>query len=321
MTKPMLKNLKPNETVDTFLAIARRQEKTTKNGEPYLNVVLADAGGEVEANIWKEYAGIFPQIQENSIVKVRGSLTEYKGKRQFNVGQIRLAEPNEYDLGDFIRQTKKNIPQTLQKVKDVLNTIQDADLKKLTDLFLQDEQLLADFAKAPAAQSMHSACIGGLLEHTAAMLDIALFLAAQYPLNRDLLVLGVFLHDIGKLRELEYGKMTFGYTDEGGLLGHIMLGLEILQEKLRQIPDFPAQKKMLLEHLIIAHHGQPEFGSPKYPMTKEAIALHHIDNIDAKLVGFDEFVEKNPTSTNWTAKSYMFENNKLYVGDQKKTDI
>ena len=314
MPKPLLKDLKLNEMADTFLAVMKRQEKNTKNGEPYLNVILADAGGEIEANIWKEYAELFPQIQENTVVKVRGSLNEYKGKRQFNVSQVRVAAPDEYDLGDFIRKTKKDIPQTLEKLKNTLASIADADLKKLADLFLNDAKLMADFAKAPAAQSMHSACIGGLLEHTAAMLEFAVFLAEKYPLNRDLLLLGVFLHDIGKLRELEYGKMTFGYTDEGNLVGHINLGVEILQDKIRLLSDFPPQKKMLLEHLILSHHGIPEFGSPKMPMTKEAVVLHHIDNIDAKMVGFDEFVEKNPTETNWTAKAYMFENRQLYVG-------
>jgi 3'-5' exoribonuclease len=317
MTKPLLKDLKLNETTDTFLAVARRQEKTTKNGEPYLNVRLTDASGETEANIWKEHAELFPQIQENTVLKVRGSLSEYKGKRQFNISQVRLAAADEYVLSDFIRQTKKDIPQTLQKVKAILLSVTDADLRKLAELFLSDAKLMADFAKAPAAQSMHSACLGGLLEHVAAMLDIAVFLAAQYPLNRDLLLLGVFLHDIGKTRELDYAKMSFGYTDAGQLVGHINLGLEILQEKIRQLPGFPPEKKMLLEHLILAHHGQPEFGSPKTPVTREAIALHHIDNIDAKLVGFAEFVEKNPTDSNWTARAFMFDNKSLYIDRQK----
>ncbi|MDR1324328.1 MAG: HD domain-containing protein [Candidatus Margulisbacteria bacterium] len=317
MTKPLLKDLKLNETTDTFLAVARRQEKTTKNGEPYLNVRLADASGETEANIWKEYSELFPQIQENTVVKVRGSLNEYKGKRQFNVGQIRIAAAGEYELGDFIRQTKKDIAQTLQKVKDVLLAVSDPDLKKLAEVFLSDAKLMADFAKAPAAQNVHSACIGGLLEHTAALLDLALFVAAQYSLNKDLLLFGTFLHDIGKTRELDFAKMTFGYTDAGQLVGHISMGLEILQEKIRQLPDFPPEKKMLLEHLILSHHGQLEFGSPRVPLTREAIALHLIDNIDAKLVGFDEFVEKNPTDSNWTAKAFMFDNRSLYVGGQK----
>jgi 3'-5' exoribonuclease len=317
MTKPLLKDLKLNETTDTFLVVARRQEKTTKNGEPYLNVRLSDASGETEANIWKEHAELFPQIQENSVLKVRGSLSEYKGKRQLNISQVRLAAADEYSLGDFIRQTKKDIPQTLQKIKDILLGIDDADLRALAELFLSDAKLLADFAKAPAARNVHSACIGGLLEHTAALLDLALFVAAQYPLNKDLLLLGVFLHDIGKTRELDYAKLSFGYTDAGQLVGHISMGLEILQEKIRQLPDFPPEKKMLLEHLILSHHGQPEFGSPKTPMTREAIALHHIDNIDAKLVGFDEFVEKNPTDGRWTARAFMFDNNPLYIGGQK----
>ncbi|MDR1452839.1 MAG: HD domain-containing protein [Candidatus Margulisbacteria bacterium] len=321
MTKPLLKDLKLNETTDTFLAVARRQEKTTKNGEPYLNVHLVDASGETEANIWKEHTELFPRIQENSVIKVRGALGEYKGKRQFNIGQVRLAAADEYDPGDFIRQTKKDIPQTLQKVKDILLGLGDADLRKLAELFLSDAKLLADFAKAPAARNVHSACLGGLLEHTAALLDLALFVAAQYPLNKDLLLLGVFLHDIGKTRELDYAGMSFGYTDTGRLVGHISLGLEILQEKIRQLPGFPLEKKMLLEHLILSHHGQQEFGSPKTPMTREAIALHHIDNIDAKLVGFAEFVEKNPADGNWTARAFMFDNNPLYIGDQKDNTI
>ncbi|GBR76823.1 3'-5' exoribonuclease YhaM super family [Candidatus Termititenax persephonae] len=317
MTKPMLKDLKQNETTDTFLVVAKRQERTTKNGEPYLNVRLADASGELEANIWKEYAGLFPQIQENAVVKVRGVLSEYKGKRQFNVSQVRLATADEYDLGDFIRRSRLDPAQTLRRVRDALASLQNPDLKGLADLFLSDEKFMADFVKAPAAQSVHSACLGGLLEHTAAVLDLAALVAEKYPLDRDLLLLGAFLHDIGKTKELDYAKMAFGYTDAGNLVGHISLGLEILQEKIRQLPGFPAQKKMLLEHLILAHHGQLEFGSPRAPLTKEAVALNLIDNIDAKLVGFDEFVEKNPPDGNWTAKAFMFDNRSLYVGSQK----
>ena len=322
MTKPMIKDLKLNEAVDSCFVIKQKQVKKTVKQEDYLILKLADASGEIEARAWSNcnFAEVLPLLKEDSLVRVFADTGEYQGKKQLTIKKMKIAEPAEYDLADFIRQTKKDIPQTLQKVKDILNTIQDKDFKKLTGLFLQDEQLLANFAKAPAAQAMHSACIGGLLEHVAAMLDMAVFLAEQYPLDRELLLLGVFLHDIGKLRELEYSKMTFGYTDEGNMLGHINIGVEMLQEKIRQIPDFPAQKKMLLEHLILSHHGKPEFGSAKMPMTKEAVALHYIDNIDAKLVGFDEFVENNPTDTNWTAKAYMFENNRLYVGDQKATD-
>ncbi|GBR77562.1 3'-5' exoribonuclease YhaM super family [Candidatus Termititenax dinenymphae] len=314
MTKPMLKDLQLGETVDTFLAVSQKQEKKTKNQDPYLYLRLADASGEVEVNLWKEFADVFPQIQEQSVVKVRGALSEYKSKKQFNITQIRPAAPEEYDLGDFIRKTKKDIPQTLQKVKDILLTISDPDFKKLTDLFLADEKLMADFAKAPAAQNIHSACIGGLLEHVSAILDLALFVAEQYHLNRDLLLLGVFLHDIGKTRELDYAKTTFGYTDEGNLVGHINIGLEILQDKIRQLTDFPAQKKNLLEHLILSHHGVPEFGSPRTPLTMEAVALNLIDNIDAKLVGFQDFVERNPPNGSWTAKAFMFDNRSLYVG-------
>ncbi|MDR1998107.1 MAG: HD domain-containing protein [Candidatus Margulisbacteria bacterium] len=319
MPKPMLKELKLNEPAETFLLVVQKQERVTKTGDPYLVLRLADASGEIDANLWKEYAELFPQLKENIFVKVRGALGEYKGKKQFNVEKLRLAAEGEVELADFIRQTKKDIPQTLQKVKDILGSITDPDLKKLTALFLSDRELLADFARAPAAKDLHSACLGGLLEHTAALLELAVFLAGQYPLDRDLLLLGVFLHDIGKTRELSYprageSRLSFDYTDAGGLVGHIVIGVQILQEKLAALPDFPAQKKLLLEHMILAHHGLPEFGSPKTPLTKEAIALHHIDNIDAKLVGFDEFIEKNPTDTSWTVRAFMFENNKLYIG-------
>ncbi|MDR2432008.1 MAG: HD domain-containing protein [Candidatus Margulisbacteria bacterium] len=314
MVKPLLKDLKPGEAVETFLVVAQKQERTTKVGDAYLSLKLADASGEIEANLWKEYAELFPRLKENTFVKVRGALGEYKGKKQFNLEKLRLAREQEIELADFVRHTSADIPQTLQKIKNILLAIPDADLKKLAELFLSDEKLLADFVRAPAAQSMHSACIGGLLEHVAAMLDIAVFLAGQYSLDRSLLLMGVFLHDIGKLRELDYSKLTFGYTDSGGLVGHIVLGVQMLQEKISLLPDFPARKKMLLEHLIISHHGTREFGSPQTPMTREAVALHYIDNIDAKLVGFAEFVARNPTDTAWTAKAHMFDNKRLYVG-------
>jgi len=231
------------------------------------------------------------------------------------VKKVKLAEPSEYSIADFLRQTAKSIDEMFQNLQAIIETFSDQDLKKLLNSFFADQEFTANYKKAPAAVSMHSACIGGLLEHVDNLLQLGLFLAAQYPLlNRDLLLTGIILHDMGKVQELEY-QTNFKYSDIGKLLGHITIGVQMLDQKIATFPDFPIEKKMILDHMLIAHHGELEFGSPRQPMTMEAVALFYLDNIEAKLTGFSEFAALNrqPNSP-WTPRAFMFDNRELYLG-------
>ncbi len=315
MAKVFIKELKLNDLVESIFVVKQKQINTTKTGNSYVILKLADRTGEIEARMWDNFADIFEKLTEGTYLRVTAAVSEYNGRPQVTLKKAAIADPNEYDLADFIRHTKKNIEETFKNLLAVIATINDPDLKKLLNEFFSDAEFVKKFKKAPAAMNMHSACIGGLLEHVDNLVQLALFVAAQYPeVNRDLLLTGAILHDMGKTTELEY-EHVFKYSDPGKLIGHINIGVQMLNEKIAKIAGFPAEKKMLLEHLLLSHHGEPDFGSPRQPMTLEAVALHQLDNLEAKLTGFSDFVELNrqPNSA-WTPRAFMFDNRELYLG-------
>ncbi|MGA8160657.1 MAG: HD domain-containing protein, partial [Acidobacteriaceae bacterium] len=217
------------------------------------------------------------------VVKVRGQVSRYNEKLQIKVDKVRQAQPNEYELGDFVPQTERNIDEMWAELEGWVASFRDPDLKALLEAFLQDTELAQALRQAPAAKGMHHAWIGGLLEHVLSLMGLCDSAVQHYPsVNRDLLLAGVALHDIGKLRELAWGT-SFDYTLEGQMLGHITIGIRMIEEKIATIPNFPAAKRLLVEHLVLSHHGRYEFGSPKLPMTPEAIMLHYLDDLDAKM--------------------------------------
>lgn len=314
MPKIMVKDLKLNDTVDSVFIIKQKQLGNAKNGSAYASLKLLDKTGEVEGRLWDNVEAL-EQSPEGSFLRVYGTVTEYNSRIQLTVKKVKPAEPSEYQLSDFVRQTKKNIEEMFANLLAVIETFTDQDLKNLLLAFFNDADFAAKYKKAPAAVAMHSACIGGLLEHVDGLLQLALFVAEQYPaLKRDLLLTGIILHDMGKVEELEYAT-SFRYSDIGKLVGHITIGVQMLDKKIESIPGFPVEKKMLLEHMLLAHHGEAEFGSPRQPMTIEAVALHQLDNLEAKLTGFTEFAELNrQNGTPWLPRAFMFDNRELYLG-------
>jgi 3'-5' exoribonuclease len=320
MAKLYIKDFAVNTNVDTFVVIKQKDLRKTQKGDPYLALKLTDKTGDIEARFWDGFQEIQALLKEKTVIRVYGDISEYpagSGVKQITIKKAKIAEPNEIDPSDFIRTTKKNIEEMYANILGIIESISDVDIKKILQIIFQDKTISELFKKTPAAMSMHSACIGGLLEHVDGMVPLAIFIADQYTqINRDLLIAGVLLHDIGKTQELDF-KNSISYTDEGKLVGHIVQGVKILNEKVQTIAGFPVEKRMLLEHMILSHHGVPEFGAVKVPMTLEAVVLHHIDNIDAKIVGFTEFVEQNPTDGSWTPKAFMFENQSLYIGGRK----
>lgn len=270
-----------NRDTTGFFAVAAKQVRTGRDGGRYFALTLCDRTGQIDARMWEiAEAGDF---ETGDVVKVRGQVCRYNEKLQIKVDKIREAQPNEYALGDFVPQTERNIDEMWAELEGWVANFRDPDLKALLEAFLQDSALAQALRQAPAAKGMHHAWIGGLLEHVLSLMALCDSAVQHYPnVNRDLLLTGVALHDIGKLHELAWGT-SFEYTLEGQMLGHITIGIRMIEEKIAQLPNFPPAKRLLVEHLVLSHHGKYEFGSPKLPMTPEAIMLHYLDDLDAKM--------------------------------------
>lgn len=270
-----------NQVVTGFFVAAAKQVRIKKDGSRYYALTLSDATGQIEARVWD--ADDAEEFDSGDVVKVRGQVCRYNEKLQVNVDRIRRAAEDEYALGDFVPQTERDIEEMWSELEGWVASFSDPDLKALLQAFLDDPEIAKDLREAPAAKVLHHAWIGGLLEHVLSLMGLSDLATRHYTnVNRDLLLTGVLLHDIGKLRELKWGT-SFDYTLEGQLLGHITIGLGMIEEKIAEIPNFPRTKRMLVEHLVLSHHGKQEFGSPKLPMIPEAILLHYLDDLDAKM--------------------------------------
>ena len=283
MKEPMVADLasRENQPITGFFAAGSKQARTKKDGSRYLAVSLSDRTGSIEARVWDaDDAGEF---EAGEVVKIRGQVCRYNEKLQVNIDKIRRAAPGEYQLGDFVPQSARDIAEMWRELEGWVASFTDPHLKALLEAFMSDPEIAPALRQAPAAKGLHHAWIGGLLEHVLSLMGICDLAVRHYPdVNRDLLLTGVVLHDIGKLRELRWGT-SFDYTLEGQLLGHITIGLGMIERKIDAIPGFPPAKRVLVEHLVLSHHGRYEYGSPKLPMIPEAILLHYLDDLDAKM--------------------------------------
>lgn len=286
--------------------VGSKDLRTTSNGSLYIHCVLRDKTGQLLGRIWQASEPMFQSMPEGGFMRFKGRVENYKGSLQFIVDAMQPVNPADVDLADFMPQTEENIDEMFERVKAILRNIKNPHLLNLMKQFLTDERLMYRFRKAPAAIQMHHAFIGGLLEHTRNLLELAMLVIPRYPkVSLDLVLAGVFLHDIGKTAELSYGT-NFEYTNEGQLVGHIVQCVIWIEEKVRAVEaetgkPFPPEIKTALEHLVLSHHGKYEFGSPKLPAMPEAIAIHHIDNLDAKLQMYLQKIEADPdASSDWT---------------------
>ncbi len=305
-----LNDLKLGEQIVGVYYLEDVSIKKTKTGKDYLNLNLADKSGTVGAKMWDSFpAG----ITKGNFARVTAKVDEFNGKKQLILSVLEQLDLKDVDPSIYLKQSKRNLDEMYGFLLEVINGMQDQYLKKLMRAFFVDDANLANsFKQIPAAKHMHNAFIGGLLEHVTELLKTALFICDQYPaINRDLLLAGIMLHDVGKIEELQSG-FSISYSDVGKLIGHHTIGVLLLNDKIRELEDFPAEYKLQLEHMIISHHGQPEWGSVKRPATLEAIVLHHLDNIDSKITGFEQFLENNPPENGWTKRAYMFDS-ELYV--------
>ncbi|MGD0214347.1 MAG: OB-fold nucleic acid binding domain-containing protein [Terriglobales bacterium] len=272
-----------NKVVTSSFVVASKQVKAKKNGEPYLALILADRTGQIEAKMWDNVDEFLLCFEQDDFLKIKGLINKYKNRFQLTIHKLRRMEEAEIDFTDYLPKSTKDIGELWRTLTEFVATFQNPHLKSLVELFMADAEIAERYRNAPAAKTLHHAYIGGLLDHVVSLFRSCDLICRNYPqVNRDLLLTGAFLHDIGKIQELTYNR-AFSYTTRGQLLGHMIIELEMLQTKLAKLPGFPPEMKTLLEHLIISHHGQYDFGSPKLPMFPEALMLHYLDDLDSKM--------------------------------------
>jgi 3'-5' exoribonuclease len=306
MGRRFVQQLTDGESIDEVYLVTDKQLRANRNGNLYLQLELRDRTGAISARLWNAGEHLFRSFEDGDFLQVKGKVQLFQGALQVILNHIERVAPEKIDLTDFLPHTESDVSKLYERLRGTLMRLGNPHLRALVECFLMDERFVADFCKVPAGVRNHHAYIGGLLEHVVNLLDLADRVLPLYPeLDRDLLLAGVFLHDVGKVRELSYGRM-FTYTDEGQLLGHLVIGVEMLNERAAKVPDltgepFPAELLLRLKHMILSHHGSYEYGSPKLPMTPEAIALHYLDNLDAKVHTFTRDIreDRNQASA-WT---------------------
>jgi 3'-5' exoribonuclease len=272
-----------NKIITSNFVVVAKQIKPKKTGEPYLALTLGDRSGQLEAKMWDNVEEVLTVFEQDDFLKVKGLVNKYKNRFQLTIHKLRKLGDSEIEFADYLPKTTRDIDELWRTLSEFVGSFQNAHLQALVRAFMADPEIAAAYRNAPAAKTLHHAYIGGLLDHVVSLFRSCDLICRNYPLvNRDLVLTGVFLHDIGKIYELTYNR-SFSYTTRGQLLGHMVIELEMLQAKLALVPGFPNELKTLLEHLIISHHGEYEFGSPKLPMFPEALLLHYMDDLDSKM--------------------------------------
>ena len=304
-----IKDYKEGDRVFDIYLCKHKQSAVTKNGKPYDNVILQDKTGTVDAKVWDPNSAGIDDFDTLDYIEVYGDVTSFQGALQVNVKRIRKCREGEYNPADYLPVSKFPIEDMMQELLGYINSIENTCLKRLLQMFfVEDEEFVKAFKQSSAAKTVHHGFVGGLLQHTLAVTRLCDYYCSQYPiLKRDLLLAAAICHDIGKTKELSLFPEN-DYTDDGQFLGHIVIGSEMVGEKIREIPGFPKMLANELKHCILAHHGELEFGSPKKPAIAEAMALNFADNTDAKLQTFTELMEST-TETGWLGFNRLFESN------------
>jgi len=322
-----LANFDEGKVFNGYFLVLAKQQRTTKTNKPYLNLILGDKTGQLEGRVWElSDPRIAKDFERGDIVKARGCASRFDDRLQMKIDQLRVALPNEVDKADMLPSTTYDVATLWSQLRGFVDSLTNADLKLLLVTMLDDPTLAEAYREAPAAKQLHHAWLGGLLEHVVSLCTLADRVAPHYPLlDRDLLLTGVILHDIGKVRELSWG-IGFEYTIEGILLGHIQIGAALAERTIDSLPNFPPKLKTLVLHMILSHHGKLEFGSPKLPMIPEALVLNFLDDLDAKMQAvsseFDKSAKegKGPnelTNKVWALDNRQLLNTKRWLGEDK----
>ena len=306
--KTYINEIKENDQVDSLFLVKEKSSAVTKTGNVYLKLKLVDRSGEIEGRIWTSVENFAPSFEKDDFVHVMGKSVSFQERLQLNVTLIESVGEEEILFSDFFPMTEKNIDEMFQSLLEISQQIKNPHLSQLLQLFWADESFVKLFKVAPASKWLHHNYLGGLLEHTLSLAQLVLKIASHYQgLDTDLLLTASIFHDLGKVDELSYHR-SFDYSDDGRLLGHIILGIERVEDKMRQLPEFPKDLSTLLKHFLLSHHGQYLWGSPKKPMTLEAVMLHFLDDMDAKTNGIQQFIKKEvPEGARWSAYHRAFE--------------
>lgn len=307
MPKQLIKDLEPGAEVKSAFIVSRKELRKTKAGAPYLALELADKSGKVDARLWDGVSRYKDAFAEKDYVAVSGRTEKYRDQLQVVVNSLRRCGDEEVDASDFLRVVGTDRVELEGELRQALDEVRGTHLRALLQSFLDDQDFMRRFTTAPAAKNYHHPYLGGLLEHTASTVRICRMICDLYPdVDRDLLITAAALHDIGKIRELDYDR-TIDYSDAGRFLGHLLLSDEMIRERIAAQPGFPPDLAMRLRHAVLSHHGELEWGSPKRPKTLEAIVLHHVDNLDAKVNSFREIVGRTSGGESpWTDMRNLF---------------
>ncbi|MFZ3217879.1 MAG: OB-fold nucleic acid binding domain-containing protein [Candidatus Acidiferrales bacterium] len=305
MKSHYVSDLQDGQAVTSLFLVGEKGIRTSqRSGKSWLELALRDRTGSIAAKMWDNFETLAKTFEADDVVQIRGRVKLYNGQKEMTLEQIVPAAERDYDLADFLAHTKQDVEKLYAELSAAAAAVRNPWIKRLLESVILDPAIAPRLKRAPAAMNMHHAFVGGLLEHTVSLIGLGRAVAAHYPeLDADLLLAGIVLHDIGKIEELSYERGT-DYTTAGRLLGHITIGTLLVREKIKAIAGFPEPLAVLVEHLILSHHGSYEFGSPSLPQTREAIVLHFLDDVDSKMAamrttlegasGNDEWTERNP---------------------------
>jgi len=293
-------DIRDSQPVDSLFLVTAKNHGVTKGGSGYLTLRLLDRSGEIEARVWERAEELGREFDRNDFVRVRGQATLYQGKLQIRVQDIARVDEDNVATEDFLPKSLYDPDAMAAELMAILRGMKNPHLGALAEAFFSDQTFMDLFKRAPAGKTIHHPYLGGLLEHTLSLLKLILKVVENYRgIDVDLLLVGGFLHDIGKVYEFSFDRAV-EYTDRGQLLGHLVMEIEIVSEKIKTIPDFPEELAMLVKHMIVSHHGSLEFGSPKLPQTVEAVILHYLDDLDGKIQSIQSLLEKEQGSR-WTS--------------------
>jgi 3'-5' exoribonuclease len=304
MKSAYVADLKDGQAVEALFLVCEKEIRTAARGNTsWLQLELGDRTGSISAKMWENFAPLVETFESGDVIRIRGRAKVYNNRLELSVEQIVPVAETAYDLNDFLPHTKQDIEVLYTGLRSAVASAKNPWIRLLLTSVIEDPAIAPRLKRAPAAMTMHHAFIGGLLEHIVSMIGVSMAIQAHYPeLDEDLLLAGVVLHDIGKIDELRYAR-EIDYTTEGRLLGHIMLGVGLVRDKIKAIPGFPPKLAVMVEHLILSHHGTHEFGSPSLPQTREAVALHFLDDLDSKMAAVRATLESGCAPDGWSPRN------------------
>jgi 3'-5' exoribonuclease len=293
MKSPYVNELEPNKLITTSFLVHSKEIRQKKSGEFYLSLLLADRTGELDAKMWDNVAEVIDAFDRDDFVRVKGLVQIFHNRPQMTIHKVRLMDDSEIDFGDYFPSSRRDQDEMWRELRGIVAGIANVHLKGLLCAVLDDEEIARRYRRAPAAKHIHHAFLGGLIEHVLSLCGLARMAAQHYSfIDADLLLTGAILHDIGKIYELNYER-GFSYSNDGQLLGHIHIGLRMIADKLRDLPQFPPALRSLVEHMVLSHHGKLEFGSPKVPQFPEALMLHYLDDMDSKMESMRALIQSD----------------------------